>query len=173
MKRIAIFTGFFICFVVISTTSGNTQLTPSVIDTVKPTSNDIPDGFVYGKVPQVYKKTLKDNPWVMDNAAIKRLAGKIYPGGDSSKIAAMHVSIMARKNKPFGDDIVCYVILYKDAKAARDEIRKVAEFTDYNSDRCVLLVKENLAVFLFVDDVNNFHYIRDMAAVLKERLNNI
>ena len=170
MKRIAIFTGFFIFFVVISASSGNTQLSSSVIDAVKPTSDDIPDGFMYGKVPEIYKKTLKDNPWVMDGAAIKRLAGKIYPGGDSSRIASMHVSIMARKKKPFGDDIVCYLILYKDAKAARVEIRKVAEFTEFNSDRCILLTKENLAVFLFVDDVNNFHYIRDMAATLEERL---
>jgi hypothetical protein len=118
----------------------------------------------------VYKKTLKDNPWMMDKAAIKRLAGKLYPGGDFSKIANMHVSIMAKKAKPFGDDIVCYLILYRDAKSAREEIKKASEFSGYNSDRCILLIKENLAVLLFVDDINNFHFIRDMAVILEERM---
>jgi hypothetical protein len=85
----------------------------------------------------------------------------------------MHVSIITRKSKPFGDDIVCYLILYKDAKAAKEEIKKVTEFTGYNSDRCILLVKENLAAFLFVDDVGNFHHLRDLAVILEERIKNL
>ncbi len=170
MKKGAIFSGFLLIFFVISATNGGTQLRPDAIDAVKPHISDLPDGFTYGKVPTVYKKTLKDNPWMMDKAAIRRLADKIYPGGDFNRIMNMHMSIMAKKDRPFGDDIVCYVILYRDAKSAREEIKKASEFTGNNSDRCILLIKENLAVLLFVDDVNNFHFIRDMAVILEERM---
>ena len=173
MKRIIVCASVLFCFVIISASNGNTQLKSNVIDIVKPTSSDIPEGFMYGQVPEVYKKTLKGNPWMLDRAAIKRLADKVYPGGDANKISSMHVSIISKKKKPFSDDIVCYLILYKDAKAARAEIKKVNEFTGYNSDRCILLVKENLAVLLFVDDINNFHYIRDMAVALEERIKNL
>jgi hypothetical protein len=162
---------FFI--VIITASQGSTQFKSETIDLVKLTGGDIPEGFMYGKIPEPYKKTLKDNPWLMDKSAIKRLADKVYPGGDYSKISGMHVSILADKKKPYGDDIVCYVILYTGMKAAQDEIKKLAEFTGYNRDRAILITKDNLAVVLFVDDVNDFHYIQDLARTVEERLKNL
>jgi hypothetical protein len=110
---------------------------------------------------------------MMDKAAIKRLTDKVYPGGDYNKISGMHVSIIANKKTPLGDDIVCYVILYKSMKAAQDEIRKAIEFAGYNRDRVLLLTKDNLAVIIFVDDIDNFHFIQDLAKKIEERLKNI
>lgn len=170
MKRITVFVTILISLLFISTSKGNSEIKPNAIDAVKLTSDDIPEGFMYGKVPEVYKKTLKDNPWMMDKAAIRHLADKIYPGGDYNKIAGIHISIIANKNKPYNDDIVCYIILFNSMKAAMDELKKVNEYTGYNRDRVILLSKENLAVFMFVDNANNFHYIQELAKKIDERL---
>ena len=173
MKKAMIAAGIILFLVTLTVSKGNTRLKSTVIDTIKITSSDLPAGFTFGKVPEVYKKTLKDNPWMMDKDAIKRLADKIYPGGDYHKIESMYVTIIAAKQRPYGDDIVCDLILFKDDQSTRDEIKKVAEFTGFNSDRCIVLTKDNLAVFLFVDDINNFHYIRDMAVTMEERIKNL
>lgn len=159
--------------ILITEVKGSTQFKADAIDTVKLTSNDIPEGFMYGTVPPPYRKTLKGNPWMMDKAAIKRVADMVYTGGDYSKIASMHVSILANKKTPLGDDIVCYVILYSSMKAAQNEIKKATEFASYNRDRVLLLTKDNLAVILFVDDIENFHFIQDLAKIISERLKNI
>ncbi|OHD63248.1 MAG: hypothetical protein A2176_11730 [Spirochaetes bacterium RBG_13_51_14] len=173
MKNVITCLSLFLCMIFITATRGNTQLTPAAIDAVKLTITDIPEGYMYGTVPEPYKKTLKENPWMMDKAAIKRLADKIYPGGDFKKIADIHVTIIANKDTPFGDDIVCYLILYNSARDAQNEMKKVTEFAYYNSDRALLLTKDNLAVFLFVDDMNNFHFIQDLAKTIEERLKNL
>ena len=152
---------------------GVSQLSPEAIDRVRPTEGDIPEGYMYGKIPGPYQKTLKDNPWMMDRAAIKRLADKVYPGGDHNRIVAMHVSIIADKMKPFNDDIVCYVILYQNEKAAREEMKKFSEFAGYHTDRAMLLSRDNLAVFIFVDDAANYHHVREMARVIDERLKSL
>jgi hypothetical protein len=170
MKKVIFCLGILLSLVIISASSGNSQFKPGAIDTVRLTEKDIPDGFMYGKVPEPYKKTLKDNPWTMDKAAIKRLAGMIYPGGDYSKIDSIHVSIMADRNTPFGDDIVCYVILYKNMKAAQDEIKKATDFAGFNGDRTLIVTRDNLAVLLLVDDIGNFHYIQDLAKTISERV---
>lgn len=159
--------------IVVTATRGSTQFNSEMIDTVKLTGDDLPEGFVYGKIPEPYKKTLKDNPWLMDRPAIKRLAGMVYPGGDYNRITGMHVSIIADKKTPYGDDIVCYVIVYSGMKAAEAEIKKISEFTWFNRDRAILLTKENLAVIMFVDDVNNFHLIQELARTMEDRLKNI
>jgi hypothetical protein len=159
--------------ILISESKGSSQLKINAIDTIKITSSDIPEGFMYGKVPAPYQSTLKDNPWMMDRAAIKRLADKIYPGGDFNKIAGIHVSIIASKKTPLGDDIVCYMILYNNMKAAQDEIRKMGEFVGYNRDRALMLTKDNMAVIFFVDDVTNFHYIQELAITIGERMKNM
>jgi len=159
--------------IIITEVKGSSQFKADAIDAVKLTSDDIPEGFIYGTVPAPYRKTLKDNPWMMDKAAIKRVADLVYPGGDYSKIASMHVSIIANKKTPLGDDIVCYVILYNSMKAAQDEIKKVTAFATFNRDRVLLLTKENMAVLLFVDDIENFHFIQDLAKKIDERLKNI
>jgi len=170
MKRGLIAAGILLFLVTLTVSKGNTRLKSDVIDIVRITDSDIPAGFTYGTVPEVYKKTLKNNPWMMDQDAIRRLAGKIYPGGDYNHIASMYVTIIAAKQRPYGDDIVCYLMLFTDDKAAREEIRKVTSFAGFNSDRSIVLTKDNLAVFLFVDDVNNYHYIRDMAVSIEGRI---
>lgn len=159
--------------VMISVSRGNSRLKSDAIDAVRLTGNDIPEGFAYGKIPEPYKKTLKDNPWMMDRAAIKRVAGLVYPGGDFNSISDMHVSIIADKKTPFGDDIVCYVILFNSVKAAQDEIRKMTEFTGFNGDRVLLLTKDNMAVILMVDDISNFSLIQELAKTIGERLKNL
>jgi hypothetical protein len=149
-------------------TSGN-----DLFDKVKLLNTDIPDGFIYGIVPKYAKDMIKDNPWELDQAAIKKLADQIYPGGDYSKISGIHVSILAKKSAPFGDDIVCYIILFKDAKAANDEIKKMSEFAGFNQDRVIIETKNNLAVYLHVDDVRDYPLIRAISEKIRERLKNI
>jgi hypothetical protein len=61
---------------------------------------------------------------MMDRPAIKKLTARIYPGGDYNRIRGMHMTIMSRKKNPYGDDIVCYIILYKDASSAKEELKK-------------------------------------------------
>lgn len=173
MKKIMMLSGIIICLCFLAKSKGSTQLKLDAIDTIKLTEKDIPDGYMYGKVPAVYRKTLKDNPWMMDRGAIKRLADKVYPGGDAGKISGMYLSIIANKKKPFNDDIVCYVILYSSMKAAQDELKKVKEFAGYNSDRVLILNRENLVVLFFVDDVTNFHYIQQLSAVMGDRIKNL
>jgi hypothetical protein len=173
MKKAIVCLGVLFTLVIITASNGNSQLKPGAIDSIRLTDKDIPDGFMYGTVPEPYRKTLKGNPWTMDKAAIKRLADKIYPGGDYNKIDSIHVSIIADRNTPFGDDIVCYVILFTNIKAAQEELRKVTEFTGYNSDRSLLITKDNLAVIFFVDDIGNFHYIQELAKTVSERIKSL
>ncbi len=170
MKRIIAGIVVIGCVGVVFASMGVSQLSPGAIDRVKPMASDIPEGYIYGKIPEPYKKTLKDNPWMMDRAAIRRLADKVYPGGDHNKIAAMHLSIIADEKKPFNDDIVCYVILYHNEKAAREEMKKFSEYAGFNADRALLLSRDNLAVFIFVDDIENFHHIQEMARAIGERI---
>lgn len=170
MKKAIICLSALLTLVIITASSGNSQLKPAAIDSIRLTDKDIPEGFIYGTVPAPYKKTLKNNPWTMDRAAIKRLADKIYPGGDYNKIESIHVSIIADKNTPLGDDIVCYVILFTNMKAAQEEIRKITEFAGYNNDRSLLVTKDNLAVIFFVDDIGNYHYIQELAKTVSERI---
>ena len=173
MKKTMLFLSIPLACVIITASRGNTQLKPNAIDCVKPLSSDIPEGFMYGTIPPPYRATLKDNPWMMDRAAIKRLADKIYPGGDYTKISGMHVSIIAEKGKPYGDDIVCYVILFNGMKAAHDQIKKMTEFAGFNRDRVLLLTRDNLAVIMFVDNFENFHYIQDLAERISGRMKDL
>ena len=173
MKKTMLLSAIIICLFLIAQSKGSTQLKINAIDTIKLTEKDIPDGYMYGKVPAVYQSTLKDNPWMMDRAAIKRLADKVYPGGDAGKISGMYLSIIANKKKPFNDDIVCYVILYNGMKAAQEEMKKINEFAGYNRDRVLVVNRENLVVLLFVDDITNFHYIQELASVIGDRMKNL
>jgi hypothetical protein len=141
-----------------------------VIDRIKLSGDDIPQGFTYGNLPPFARKVLKENPWKMDRGAIKTLAPKIYPGGDGSKISAMYVAILARTERPFGDDMVCYIIIYNDTRTAADEIKKLSDFVRYNNDRAIVLSRENMAVFLHVDDITNFPLLGAMASRIEARL---
>ncbi len=173
MKKAILSTCILLSLILITESKGSSQLKLDVIDMIKITNSDIPEGFMYGTIPGPYRSTLKDNPWMMDRAAIKRLADKIYPGGDYSKIAGIYVSIITNKKTPLGDDIVCYMILYNTMKDAQGEIRKMTEFAGYNNDRALVFTKDNLGVILFVDDIENFHYIQNLAKMIEERLKNL
>jgi len=143
------------------------------IDKIRLIDADIPQGFVYGSVPPFAKKVLKGNPWKMDREAIKRLAGKIYPDGNYMKIEDIHVSILARNSTPYGDDIVCYIIVYKNISESKPEIKKIMDYAGFNRDRVIVLSRENMVVFLHVDDVTDFPLIRDMARKIEDRLNQL
>lgn len=141
-----------------------------IIDKIKLTNEEIPKGFIYGTVPPAVKAVIKNNPWKFDRAAIHKLASKIYPDGDYAKIADIHVTIIAKDTTPYGDDIVCYIIIYKDPVSAKNEISKLNSFVGFNNDRAIVIIKDNMAVFIHADDINDFHYVRDMAEKIKERL---
>ncbi|HOT45570.1 MAG TPA: hypothetical protein PLM53_12050 [Spirochaetota bacterium] len=173
MKKAILSICILLSFILFTELKGNSQLKINAIDTVKLTNADIPEGFMYGTVPAPYRSTLKGNPWLMDRAAIKRLADKIYPGGDFNRIAGIHVSIIANKKTPLGDDIVCYVILYNSMRDAQQEMKKMSEFVGYNNDRALMITKDNMAIIFFVDDIENFHYIQELAKTVGERMKSL
>lgn len=140
---------------------------------IKIDDSDIPEGFIYGKIPTFAKEILKDNPWELDGNAIRNLADQIYPGGDYSKISGIYMSILAKKETPHGDDIVCYLILFNDESAAKGEIKKIKEFAGYNGDRVIVEVQNSLAVFFHVDDVKDFPLIVNMNEKIKKKLKSI
>ena len=162
----AILTGIFQVFA--GATNGN-----DLFDKIKLLNTDIPEGFIYGTVPKYARDLIKDNPWELDQASIKKLADQIYPGGDYSKISSIHVSILTKKKTPLSDDIVCYLILFKDANAAKDEIKKITEFAGFNQDRVIVETKKNLAVYLHVDDIRDYPLIRAISEKIRERLKGI
>jgi len=140
---------------------------------VIPTSTEIPKGFIYGKIPAPAKKIFKGNPWFMDKKGIKILAKNIYPGGDHSKISDIHISIIASREHPFGDDIVCYIIRFKDATCARDEIKKIKDHVNNNNDRSIIISKNNIAAYLLVDEIGDFQHIQEMALQIQDKLQKI
>ncbi|MFH0977130.1 MAG: hypothetical protein V1874_15215 [Spirochaetota bacterium] len=170
MKKIIFLSVFLMGFFFISNSTGLPQNGSLLINKIRLLPEDIPQGFMYGVIPTPYKTTLKDNPWEFDKAAIEKLADKIYPGGDYRQISAIHVTIIARKDKPYYDDIVCYIIQFKTSKAARDEIKKMSDYASYNHDRAILHVKDNLAVFLFADDVSNFLLLKELDKKIADRI---
>ncbi len=147
----------------ISISSAEAMYKSNIISKVIISQKDIPSGFSFGKIPGFAKKVLKNNPWMLDRSAIRKLAGRIYPGGDYNKISNIHMTVMANKRNLYGDDIVCYVILFKDNIAAKDEIKKISDFAGYNKDRVILLKKNNMVIYFHVDDTENFHLIRKLA----------
>lgn len=134
---------------------------------------DIPKGFVYGKLPDGVKRILKGNPWMMNRKAINFVTQRIYPGGNSSEVKQIHMSILARKGTPYGDDIVCYVILYKDKMAAKKEVPKIFDYVRYNSDRAIAISQDNLIIFIHVDNTTDFTLIKKLAAKMKKRINSL
>jgi hypothetical protein len=154
----------------ISHSTGLPQGSNSIIDKIRLMPEDIPDGFMYGIIPNIYKKTLKNNPWEFDKAAIEKLADKIYPGGDHRQISAIHVTIISKKETPHRDDIVCYIIQYKKSLLAKNELKKITEYAGYNQDRAILHVKDNYAVFLFIDDIKNILLLKELDKKISERI---
>ena len=170
MKKFISLFVFLVFIISISNVKGLPEDGTSIINKIKLMQEDIPDGYMFGLIPDFAKKVLKQNPWDMDSNAIKTLTDKIYPGGDYNQVSAIHVTIIAKKETPHGDDIVCYIIKYKDSKAAKNEISKISEYVGYNQDRAILNVFDNTAVFLHVDDKDDFPIIQKMQETMKERL---
>jgi hypothetical protein len=168
---------FFVCIIVILSIIGGISISGApyntqFIEKVKMDAAEIPEGYAYGKIPDFARNVLKDNPWFLDREAIKKLADRIYPGGDYNKISIIHMTILASNKNPYGDDIVCYIIVY-DRSAAKDEMEKLSTYIKYNSDRAIALCRDNLAVVFFVDEVNDFHFIQEMAKNMDARLNSL
>ncbi len=168
MKKLITIT--VICLVAATAAASIARYRVEVFSKIKLTDNDIPQGFMIGKIPPGVKKVLKANPWQMDRAAIKRLSRHIYPGGNYNKISGIHMTIMANARQPYGDDIVCYAILYRDEPSATEEIKKLKEFVGYNNDRAIVIEKDNLAVYLHVDSTSDYHHIQTMAEVIRKRM---
>lgn len=151
--------------------AGTTSMySSSIIEKIRPTDKEIPEGYMFGQVPDFAQSLLKSNPWTLDQAAIKKLTNRIYPGGEYSKISDLHMTIIANKKNPYGDDIVCYIFIFKNEKSAREELLKINEHVGYNKDRAILLEKNNLAVYFCVDSVKDFEYIQAMSETVKKRL---
>lgn len=155
--------------------AGNPSLmySSSVIDKIKPTADEIPEGYMFGQIPKFAQNVLKSNPWNLDHAAIKKLANRIYPGGNSDRISEIHMTIMAEKKNPYRDDIVCYILLFKDNKSAVEEINKLNEYANYNNDRAVVIEKNNIAVFIFTDKLKNYEYVKKISASIKKKIESL
>lgn len=164
------YTVLMIVFIFIFSLSGQSEYQQNIINKLRISVGDIPEGFIYGKVPSSYKNLFKDNPWMLDTVTIQKLAKNIYPDGDFRTIAGIHMSILADQRTPFGDDIVCFLILYKNNKTAEKELKKINDYTQFNRDRAIVISKNNLAVFLHVDDISNFHYIQKMADNYEQKI---
>ncbi len=133
----------------------------------------IPKGFMYGRIPRAYKKWIVANPAKLPRRTVRRLAGKIYPGGSYRRIAHVHMAVITKKKTPYGDDIVCYYILFRDKYSAKKEFKKLNDYVKYNSDRALVITKNNMAIYLHVDDVYNFHLIKSISKQLQTQLDQI
>ncbi len=156
-----------------SSYANNANFKSNIINKIKLTNEDIPEGFVMGKIPKFARRVLKNNPWMLDNKAIKKLTNRIYPGGNYSMIAKIHITIIAKKKNPYGDDIVCYVILYRNKNTAKNEIKKIENYVNYNRDRAIVVVEKNMVVYLHVDNYHHLHHIQDLAKNIKARIKEI
>lgn len=173
MKRHSLIIISFITFVSIFISSTTAMYSSSIIEKIRPTSEEIPDGYMFGKVPGFAQSLLKDNPWNLDQAAIKKMANRIYPGGEYSKITDLHMTIIANKKNPYGDDIICYIFIYKNEKSAQEELSKLNEYVGYNKDRSIVIGKNNLAVYFCVDSTKDYEYIQAMSEAVQKKLDTL
>lgn len=142
----------------------------SDLDKIALFGEDLPEGFVFGVIPEAAKNTLRDNPWHFDRPAIQKLTGKIYPDGDYRRVSDIHISVIADEKRPFGDDMVCCMILFKDTASAKIETAKLRRYVSFNGDRALLLVRDNLAVFLYADDAGDLERLRVLADKISSRI---
>lgn len=170
---------FFVVIFIIAAAVGvnaipsDSRFNASSIQKIKLTDTDLPEGFTYGQIPDFAKKTLLGNPWDMDRHAINKLTKSLYPDGDASSVKNMHVAIITKKEKPYGYDLVCYIIIYNDMSAARKEMEKLSSYNRFNSDRTILLSHGNMAVFLITQDPTNYKYIDTIKSKIEERINSL
>lgn len=173
MKRKVLLLTSVSIFIFIFIASTRAMYSSSVIEKIKPGNEDIPAGFVIGQIPGFAKNLLKSNPWNFDHDAIRKMTGRIYPGGEYSRVSDIHMTILAKQKNPYGDDIVCYVMVFRDKNSAVEEISKLDEYVKNNSDRSILLEKENLAVYLCVDNVEDFPHIKNLSDNIQKKLDAI
>jgi len=150
--------------------STSAMYSSSIIEKIKPTAEEIPAGYMFGQVPDFARSLLKSNPWSLDQAAIKKLTNRIYPGGEYAKVSDLHMTIITNKKNPYGDDIVCYIFIFRNEKSAQEELIKLNEHVGYNSDRSIVVEKKNLAVYLCVDSVKDYEYIKTLSESIKKKL---
>ncbi|MDA3899998.1 MAG: hypothetical protein PF637_05695 [Spirochaetes bacterium] len=141
-----------------------------VIERIQLTDSEIPGGFVYGTIPPAARKMFKANPWKLDQNAVNRLTKDIYPNGNYQAIKAMHLSIITRQDRPYSDDLVCYIIVFKNAEYAKREIAKLHEYVTFNKDRQLVYTKSNIAVLLMIDDAEDFSYIQELGLKIEQKL---
>lgn len=170
MKKSFFLVLVFIMIAPLLFSSAYNKYSSDVIEKIRLSENEIPHGFAYGKIPEYAKKIFKDNPWVLDREAVKRLGGSIYPGGDYKSMESVHVTIMAKAGKLYRDDIVCFILIYKDSTIAKKEIQKLNDFISYNGDRAIALTHDNIAVYLHVDDIANYHLLKGISNTIDEKL---
>lgn len=132
---------------------------------------DVPQGFIFGQIPNFAKKVFSGNPCVVNPDGIRFLASKLYPDGNAANIKGMYVAIITTETRPYRDDIVYYLLVFKDSKSALVEIKKLQDYYQYNKDRIVLITKDTIALLLFADNVDNYKYIAELGQKLQERLN--
>ena len=146
---------------------------PDAIEKIKPAQSELPENFTFGTIPGFAKKVLKNNPWILDDSAMKKMVGRIYPGGDYNTVSKIHMSIFANKKNPYKDDFVCYIIIFKNKNTAKKEIEKLTLYSGYNADRTILISKDNMAVVLLADDTANYKYIQGMAESMQEKIKSL
>lgn len=173
MKRHSLLFISLTTIVTVFISSTTAMYSSSVIEKIKPTIEEIPAGYMFGQVPEFAQSLLKANPWTLDQAAIKKLTNRIYPGGEYTKVSDLHMTIITNKKNPYGDDIVCYIFIFKNEKSAQEELIKLNEHVGYNSDRSILIEKKNLAVYFCVDSVKDYEYIKTLSESIKKRLETI
>lgn len=173
MKK-RLLTLFIILFCAIFYINSSSAVTGiQAVESIRLSDSDIPEGYRYGIIPDFASGLLKSNPWMLDDAAKKKLAHRIYPGAEYTKISSLHMTILAANANPYGDDIVCYIFMFNDQKSAADEMVKLNEYTGYNSDRSIVMEKGNIAVFLFVDNTRDYPYIQAISESIRKKMDSI
>jgi hypothetical protein len=64
----------------------------TVFERIRLTTDDLPDGYTYGILPDFARLVLGNNPTEMNAAAIRKLVPNVYPNGDPNAVGSMHVS---------------------------------------------------------------------------------
>lgn len=172
-KKIIMTVLFLFCFISVSYGVPAAQASSNSLEQLQIEESDIPEGFMYGKIPDFFKDTLKNNPWVLDQKAIVKFTSNIYPNGNPESIKSMYISIITRKEVPYGDDIIYYVLEYKNTTYAKTEIAKLNQYVSYNRDRGLVLSKGNVAVFMVVDDAADFQYLDQLKANIQTKLDTL
>ena len=161
---------FTLSFALIFPLYSSPDFDQSIFDKIKISQEDLPNGFVFGKIPNFAKSTIQSNPWNMDRNAINKMTKNIYPDAEPSAVKGIYISIIAKESSPYNDDLVCFMILYKDASAAKKENQKLEDFTKFNRDRVLTINKDNLSVILLSDETENFRYILEFSKKIEEKL---